>query len=171
MEKHRNGQICNSPRRRDKEGNREELARQSRTPGKRRNHTKSTTTILLAESPTMARTICQGVRDMSTKQKPYAPTPNTPIQNPSTRKRTTIHAGGNGPHHGTTQEPRLRQYPHYRRPRMHPRSHIPTMYGQYHRTPNSTAILSTRVPLVWTSPKTNHRLRPSLHITLRPSPR
>ena len=119
----------------------------------------------------MARTIHQRMHHLSTKQEPHTPTPNPTIQNTSTRQCTTIHTDCNGPHHRTTQKQGIRQYPYNSQPRMHLRRNIPTLHYEHHQTPNCAVILPTRVPLVWTPPENNHRLRPPIHITFRQSPR
>ena len=119
----------------------------------------------------MVRTIREGMCHMSAKQKPHTPTPNTAIQNTCTGKCPTIYADCNGPYHGITQKPGIRQHPNHSRSRVYPRRNLLTMYDQCHGTTNRPTILSTRVPMVRTPPETDHRSRSPIHITLRQSPR
>jgi hypothetical protein len=63
----------------------------------------STATILLALTKGLDRPIHQGVRNLSTEQKPHTCNKNPTIQNHCSRKRTPLHTDSPGSDHRTAQ--------------------------------------------------------------------
>ena len=122
----------------------------NRTPWARRNGTKDSRKVLLARGANLDQTIHKGVRHLSAKQKPDTPPTDATVQDFSPRKRIPVHTNRDGLNHWTTQELGLQCNTNNRRPWVYKGRNIPPMPHHGHQTPNCTAVLPTRIPLVWT---------------------
>jgi hypothetical protein len=110
------------------------------------------------------------MRSMSAEQKRHTQNEDPPLQNHSSRQRTPFHPNRDGSDHRATQEPGVRQHPNHSRPRMLPGSDLPALPLHYHRTPDRSTVLSTRLPLVRTPLSDHIRPRPPFYFTFRKGP-
>jgi hypothetical protein len=110
------------------------------------------------------------MRSVSTKQKCHTQDKNPPLQDHSSEQCAPLHPNRNGPNHRATQEPGVRQYSNHSRPRVLPGRGLPALPLHYHRTPDCSIVLSTRLPLVWTPLADHIRPGPSFHFAFWKGP-
>ena len=128
------------------------------------------TTILLALTKSLDRPIHQGVRNLSTEQKPHTRNKNPTIQNHCSRERASLHTDSPGSDHRTTQISGIRCNINYCRPWVLTGRRLPPLQRHDHGPPDRAIILQTRLPLVRPSQQSNIRQRPSFHKSLRACP-
>jgi hypothetical protein len=127
----------------------------------------STATIFLALTKSLDRTIHQGVRNLSTEQKPHTRNKNPTIQNHRSRKCAPFHTDSPGSDHRTAQISGIRRNINYCRPWVLAGRRLPPLQRHDHRPPDCAIILQIRLPLVRPSQQSDIRQRPSFYKPLR----
>src|SRR5713226_4492622 len=121
----------------------------------------------MARDETMGSRLRQGVLRLPTKQNPYSSPKDPTLPYHHRTPNPTVPTGLHGPHHRPTPDSRPRCDTNHRRPRVLSKRHILTLFHHYHRGGNRPTVPRTCVPMVWPSNQTNHRPRPTFHVTLR----
>src|SRR5258708_6518276 len=121
----------------------------------------------MAWDETMGSGLRQGMCYLSTKQNYYSSSENLTLPYHYRTRSAPFPASLYGPYHWFTPCPGPRRNTNHCRPRVLPKCHIPTLFYRHHRSRDCPTISRTRVPVVWTPNETNHRPRPSLHLTFR----
>src|SRR5258708_25776678 len=111
----------------------------------------------------MGSRLCQRMLRLSTKQNYHSLPENPTLPHHHRTRSASLPASLYGPYHRSTPCPRPRRNIDHCGPRVLLKCHIPTLFYHYHRSRDHPTISRTHVPMVWTSDKTNHRPRPSLH--------
>jgi hypothetical protein len=127
-------------------------------------------TILLALTKDLDRSIHQGVRNLSTEQKPHTRNKNPTLQNHCSRKCAPLHTDSPGSDHRTAQISGIRRNINYCGPWMLTGRHLPPLQRHDHRPSDCAIILQIRLPLVRPPQQSNIRQRPSFHKPLRTRP-
>ena len=112
----------------------------------------------------MDRKLHQKMRQMPTKQSTHTPNQSPTIQNQCSAFSPTVRNRSHGSNHSTPQQPRVQRHPHYRRPRLHQSSNIPTLYHEHNWRRNRKALPGQRVQMVQDPLQDHIRQRPQIHI-------
>ena len=121
-----------------------------RLPRERRDNYKDAATLLLARDGKMDQRIHTRMHNMLRIKDLHLSGQGVTIQDPSSFRRQTLQASGNGLDHRITTDRQTQCHPYNCQPQMLTRRYLPTGIRYNHRGRHHTAIHGLRLQMVWT---------------------